>query len=73
MAIAVLWLVFGYIAPSTSPGTSPKETSHSFSNMNFGELVSTFLGGVALVVVATLVGALVARLWPQRKTGENDQ
>jgi hypothetical protein len=72
MAIAVLWLVFGYVAPSTESGTSPKGTSRNLSNMDFAGLVSTFLWGVALVVACVLIGLAVARFWPKRLTGVND-
>ena len=54
MAVAVLWLALGYVAPSTGPGPSPKGTSRNLSDMDFAGLVSTFLSGVALVVASVL-------------------
>ena len=73
MAVAVLWLVFGHVAPSTGPGPSPKGTSRNLSDMNFADLVSTFLSGVALVVASVLIGLVVARFWPKRPTDGDDE
>jgi hypothetical protein len=73
MAVAVMWLVFGYAAPSSGPSSSPKGTSHSLSNMNFGELVTTFLCGVALVAGCIVIGVVVAGFWPRREGGREDE
>ena len=73
MAVAVLWLVFGYVAPSTELGASPKGTSRNLSNMNFAGLVWTFLRGFALVAASVLIGLVVARFWPRRSTDADDE
>jgi len=73
MALAVLWLVLGYVAPSTGPGNESKTTARNLSNMDFAGLVGMFVRGVALVVVSVLVGLLVARFWPKRPGASDDE
>jgi hypothetical protein len=72
MAVAVMWLMFGYVAPSSGPSSSPKRTSHNLPNMSFGELATTFLCGVALVAGCIAIGVVVARFWPRREGGRED-
>ena len=73
MALAVLWLVFGYVAPSTGPGSESKATGRNLSNMDFAGLVWMFVCGVALVAASVLIGLVVARLWPTRPGTPDDE
>ena len=73
MAVAVLWLVFGYVAAPTAPGTSAPKTGRNLSNMDFAGLVWTFLGGVGLVAACVLIGFVVARFWPKRPPDADDE
>ncbi len=72
MAIAVLWLVFGYVvSPTSAPGTP--QTGRNLSNMDFAGLAWTFLYGMGLVAACVLIGLAVAKLWPKRTTDADDE